>query len=90
MSPSEREFGELLADMRNVGRSIDKLTKRVEDMESALRSAIADKASREWVKGLSDDVDELRARSNRFEGAKLLALGSVGAVLTAVGYFVHG
>lgn len=100
MSPSEREFGELHSDVRNVARAVEELrrtnsqehaanAKRLERMETSLRDAIAGKADKGWVEDLDDDVEGLKASRNRFEGAKLLLLGSIGAVLTAIGYFIH-
>ena len=100
MTPSEREFGELRSDVRNVARSVGELGRtnsaehaanaaRFDRLADFVQKALDGKADKDWVKSIDEDVDGLKTSRDRFDGARLLLWGSASAVIGAVGYFIH-
>lgn len=92
MSPSEKEFGELIGEVKAIGRQIADMERRNSEEHAAvitrldgLRSDLDRKASEEWVKEHDGRIDSLEQTRDEGKGAAWAVKFAQGVGLFLIG-----
>jgi hypothetical protein len=99
-APSEREFGELLGEVRAVRNQVTDLqrtnsaehaanARRMERIEEKLEVGLGKKADVTWVEKISEKVDNLNINSAWTRGRDNVLKGALGAAV-AIGAAILG
>lgn len=91
MSPSEKEFGELLGEVKAIGRQIAKMEQTNSTEHASVIAAVGEvrrdlnmKASKTWVKEIADRTDKLESIRDEGSGAAKLIRIAQGALVAGV------
>lgn len=105
MTPTDKEFGELIGEVRGMRAQLTDLQRtnaeehaangrRFEQMRAEVREGLAAKAERDDVEELRDDVNELKLTGARTSGRDStigsFAKGAFGALVTILASLLFG